>query len=171
MSPLSRFVFPITAVVALALPLRAAEAPADDTVLRAMRDELQRATTQLKLDGTEPPYFAAFKLSDSNTAGVAASFGALTGARGPDRVIERIATVELRVGSPALDQTSFVGGGGGSGSSGARPGNGLTERATCRQSAISASLSVLPLRDRISMRPKHGERNRMPDQPGAVPSR
>ena len=122
-SPLSRFAFPLVAAVALALPLRAAEAPAptsaaapaEDTVLRAMRDELQRATSQLQLDGTEPPYFAAFRINDTVSAGVAASFGALTVARAPDRVIERTATVELRVGSPLLDQTSFIGSGGGSG--------------------------------------------------------
>ena len=42
----------------------------------------------------------------------------------------------------------------GSGSMGARPGSGLTERATWRQSAISASVSVFPRRDRISTRPE-----------------
>lgn len=113
MPPLHRLALPLAAVLFLAASARAA-APADDPVLRAMRDELARATTQLRLEGGEPPYFAAYRVEDSISSRVAASFGALV-SRDPSRPLTRRASIELRVGTPALDQTSFAGGGVGGG--------------------------------------------------------
>jgi len=81
--------------------------PAEDTVLRAMRDELARSAAQLKLEGGAPPYFVAYRVEDTAEAGVTASFGSIvTRAGGLAR--GRTAAVEVRVGSPRLDQTNFL---------------------------------------------------------------
>jgi hypothetical protein len=77
----------------------------DDVVLRAMRDELARSMQQLQLEKLEKPYFIAYRVQEEDTADVTASFGA---------VIEsvsnrnRFLAVEVRVGSPKLDNTNFL---------------------------------------------------------------
>ena len=99
----------ISAALALAaLSLTAAfAAPAQDALSRAMRDELDRTTTQLKLEKNAPPYFVAYRVQDTRTALVEASFGRIT-ARDRELAHERNAIVELRVGSPAFDQTNLL---------------------------------------------------------------
>jgi hypothetical protein len=96
-------------VIALALRSIAVQAavPAEDTLLRAMRDELARSTSQLTLESNAPPYFAAYRIEELAQANVVASFGSIVTSDGePGR--KRTASAELRVGSPQLDQTYFL---------------------------------------------------------------
>jgi hypothetical protein len=77
----------------------------DDVVLRAMRDELARSMQQLQLEKLEKPYFIAYRVQEKNTADVLASFGAVLASAS---VRHRFLTVEVRVGSPKLDNTNFL---------------------------------------------------------------
>ncbi len=77
----------------------------DDVVLRAMRDELARSMQQLQLEKLEKPYFIAYRVQEKNTADVMASFGALLSSASTRH---RFLTVEVRVGSPKLDNTNFL---------------------------------------------------------------
>ncbi len=100
--------------LSLLAPLRAAET--NDLVLQAMRDELARSTSQLQLANLDRPYFIAYRVQDSGSQGVAATFGS-TLSRSEGR--HRSFSVEVRVGSPALDNSHFQGGFGAGG--GTRP--------------------------------------------------
>jgi len=85
---------------ACTLPARAQ----DDVVMKAMRDELDRSMKQLRLENLERPYFIAYRVVDSESTSVSASFGALDSSnQGRGRRI----TVEVRVGSYQLDNTNF----------------------------------------------------------------
>ena len=89
----------------LPAPARAA-APGDaqDPVMRAMRDELARSMAQLQLENLEKPYFISYRVRDARNQSVAAQFGSALG-RGENR--SRAVTIEVRVGSPAFDNTNF----------------------------------------------------------------
>jgi PmbA/TldA metallopeptidase C-terminal domain len=77
----------------------------EDVVARAMRDELARSVAELRLEGLEKPYFLAYRVEERRIQRVAATFGS-TIALGTTR--NRSLRVEVRVGSPALDNTNFV---------------------------------------------------------------
>jgi len=77
----------------------------DDVVLGAMRDEMARSMQQLQLEKLEKPYFIAYRVQEKNTADVVASFGALLTSSSEH---QRFLTVEVRVGSPKLDNTNFI---------------------------------------------------------------
>lgn len=78
---------------------------AEDVVLRAIRDELGRSMCQLQLKNLEKPYFIAYRAEDLTLVTASADFGALLGS---NRFRMRMLTVEVRVGSPKLDNTNFV---------------------------------------------------------------
>jgi PmbA/TldA metallopeptidase C-terminal domain/PmbA/TldA metallopeptidase central domain len=108
MKPVSRLLLGSLAAAVAALSLRAATAPAaDDVVLRAMQDELARTTAQLRLGNSAPPYFAAYRVTETTESRVAATFGSVVTTQ-PVRQRQRLLAVEVRVGSPQLDQTNFV---------------------------------------------------------------
>jgi hypothetical protein len=69
-----------------------------------MRDEMARSMQQLQLEKLEKPYFLAYRVQEKNAAEVTASFGALVASTS---VRHRFLTVEVRVGSPKLDNTNF----------------------------------------------------------------
>jgi predicted Zn-dependent protease len=93
--------FLMLCVLAAACPLWAQ----DDVVVKAMRDELDRSMKQLQLENLEKPYFISFRVVDSDSVNVSASFGALnTSSQGRSRTL----TVEVRVGDYKLDNTNFV---------------------------------------------------------------
>jgi len=83
---------------------------AQDPLGRAMRDELARSMTELRLDTLPKPYFVAYRLDDVETAEAAATLGSLV--RGRDSRTRHL-RVELRVGDYEFDNTNFVGMGGG----------------------------------------------------------
>ena len=109
------------ALLALCLPARSAEsvesaesvhdagsahvAESDLVVMRAMRDELDRAMQGLALARLERPYFLAYRIDDSTMLDARARFGALTAAT-VNRT--RLLTVEVRVGDVDLDNTNFL---------------------------------------------------------------
>lgn len=75
-----------------------------DTVMRALRDELDRSMAQLQLSGLEKPYFISYRVQDYHTQTVGGQFGS-TLDRGESR--GRSVYVSVRVGSPAFDNTNF----------------------------------------------------------------
>lgn len=99
----------VTRALALFLALAAAPqpppaSPEPDPVLRALHDELARAQ-QLKMERMDRPYHVAASVNDSESFQVSASFGALV-ARGGGR--DATTSVDVRVGSPQLDNTNFA---------------------------------------------------------------
>lgn len=92
------------AAAAALLALSTARAQ-DDVPMRAMRDELARSMSQLQLQGMERPYFIAYRMDDVEGATISAVLGSLTAAQ-PRRV--RVLSVDLRVGSYALDNSNYL---------------------------------------------------------------
>jgi len=99
----------------LAAPVfsRAQQAPSSEPVLlNAMTTELHRAFTMLgrqnpvqKTDATAgqmPPYFISYTVTDSSSATIRAEFGGIVGS---SLNHFRVADVQVRVGSPKLDNT------------------------------------------------------------------
>ena len=77
----------------------------DDVPMRAMKDELARSMSQLRLERMEKPYFIAYRMNDVEAAAVSATLGSLTASQ-PARA--RVVAVELRVGDYALDNSNFL---------------------------------------------------------------
>jgi len=76
----------------------------DDTVMKAMRDEMARSMSQLTLENLQKPYYISYRVVDSETYNVGASFGALNSSgTGHSR---RLA-VDVRVGDYKLDNSGF----------------------------------------------------------------
>ena len=78
----------MAAALAMAVAVRAAaQAAPSDVIVRAMRDELERSMTQLRLDSLAKPYFIAYRIDEDESVSASARLGALT--RGADnRMIE-----------------------------------------------------------------------------------
>src|SRR5206468_8393711 len=88
---------------------------ADPVLLQVMDDELKRAMADL---GSAPPavdpkthqpgqpaprpYFLSYSVADSESVSVSAQYGAITSSNGNR---QRMADVQVRLGSPALDNT------------------------------------------------------------------
>ena len=98
-------------LMAIAAPCRTVsaaakpEATADAALVNAMEAELQRAMTSFgktASDAQPKPYFLSYAVSDSDILGIAAQFGAITASHESRR---RTADVELRIGTPAEDNT------------------------------------------------------------------
>lgn len=79
---------------------------ADDAVERAMRDEMQRSLTHLRMDGASKPYFIAYSVEEVEQLEVQASLGAIgfAGRRG-----YRYGVVDLRVGDAQFDSSRMAG--------------------------------------------------------------
>ncbi|MBU0717264.1 MAG: hypothetical protein KJ749_03370, partial [Planctomycetes bacterium] len=82
------------------------QATKDDTVLRALVDELERSKANLELEDLERPYFIEYALADGNRTSISASLGAVTG-RHTNRA--RRLRCDVRVASYKLDNTNFRG--------------------------------------------------------------
>jgi TldD protein len=72
-----------------------------------MRLELARSLTTLRAQPT-PPYFLSYDITEVRSAGVRGAFGTITGSNDGRR---RMLGVDLRVGTPAFDNTHEVAGG------------------------------------------------------------
>src|SRR5207237_10406490 len=83
---------------------------AQDPVARAMRHELARSMTELRLDTLPKPYFVAYRIDDIETIEATASLGSLLS--GSDARTRHL-RVELRVGDYDFDNSNFTGMGGG----------------------------------------------------------
>jgi hypothetical protein len=84
-------------------------APNDSVLIRAMRDELTRSISQLRLDTLPKPYFIAYRVSESDGHSAGARLGSLNGTG--EGSGSRFFQVELRVGDYAFDNTNYFGAG------------------------------------------------------------
>jgi hypothetical protein len=91
----------ILAFMAVALPVRGA----DDAVMRALRDELDRSLKQLQLEQLEKPYFISYRVQDRTSLDAAATFGALLSG---SLARARYLTVQVRVGDYQRDNSNFA---------------------------------------------------------------
>jgi predicted Zn-dependent protease len=84
---------------------------ADDTVFRAMKDELTRSMKKLQLENLPKPYFIAYRLTGTDSCIATASFGALISSACPPADAghgrSRQLAVEVRVGDYNRDNTNF----------------------------------------------------------------
>jgi hypothetical protein len=96
----------LSTVAALAAP------PQDDPILRAMRDELDRARA-LKVVSQAQPYYVEYALHDAENVTASATLGALVNS---NRLRFRLPRISVRVGDYAFDNTNFIGTGFGGGS-------------------------------------------------------
>ncbi len=109
----------VLACLASSVATTAAEIPKHATpVLAAMRAELEHSTTAFKSQ-PQPPYFLSYEITENRRVGVNSSFGALMAST---ESTTRVLDIDLRVGSPTLDNTHAIRGGGG----GAPTGSGAT---------------------------------------------
>jgi hypothetical protein len=76
----------------------------DDTLLRAMKDEIRRVSSLIRL-GLDPPYYTEYRVEDTVSHSIAASLGALVAES--DSAF-RIPSVEMRVGTANFDNTDHV---------------------------------------------------------------
>ncbi|MFZ0744285.1 MAG: metallopeptidase TldD-related protein [Terracidiphilus sp.] len=89
----------------IALPVAAAAQQESPVLLDAMTTELHRAFTSLGKQGDDkqlPPYFLSYSVSDASMVAIRAQYGALVDSSANHL---RIADVQVRLGSPALDNT------------------------------------------------------------------
>lgn len=91
-------------VAALLLLVAASTASSGDPVARALSDELARTMGELRLGDEPRPYFVSYRLDDLEITEVGASLGSLVRSA---HSRSRYLGVELRVGSPRLDNTNF----------------------------------------------------------------
>src|SRR5438045_9028372 len=86
----------------------ATSASGDDPVLSAMRAELERSKSQLKLSQMQAPYYIEYSVADSDVYSAAATFGALSY---ENRIRARLLTANVRVGDYKRDNTLMPGAG------------------------------------------------------------
>jgi TldD protein len=79
--------------------------PADETLLRAMRDELQRSKQLAVVAGQDAPYFFSYTLTDAETLRISASMGAVVSV---SRSRFRSPETDVRVGSYDFDNTGHI---------------------------------------------------------------
>jgi hypothetical protein len=79
--------------------------PADEILLRAMRDELARSKQLSVVAGGDTPYFFSYTLTDAETLRVSASMGAVVDV---SRNRFRSPATEVRVGSYDFDNTGHI---------------------------------------------------------------
>jgi predicted Zn-dependent protease len=85
-------------------PPPAASTPPSDVPMRALKDELDRNVSRLRLENMDKPYFVAYRLDDIDAVSVSATLGSLTASQ-PMRL--RMASVEVRAGDYDLDNSNF----------------------------------------------------------------
>jgi predicted Zn-dependent protease len=90
----------------LAASARAADAASSDPVLRALREEMERSKTKLKMDNVPAPYYIEYRVTEVDQFEASAVFGAL---RNQERNRARLLRAVVRVGD--YKQDSFYGSG------------------------------------------------------------
>lgn len=79
--------------------------PADETLLRAMRDELERSKQLAVVAGQDAPYFFSYTLTDAESLRISAAMGAVVTV---SRTRFRSPVTEVRVGSYDFDNTGHI---------------------------------------------------------------
>ena len=77
----------------------------DRALLRALKDEMQRSVTDLKLENQSPPYYLAYRIVDDTKIAIKASYGGLLFS---DESRSRNLYIDLRVGNYQLDNSNFL---------------------------------------------------------------
>jgi predicted Zn-dependent protease len=77
----------------------------DDVITRAMKDELDRSMTSLKIENMEPPYYLEYSIWDYREWSIEGSFGSIIQS---DEDHQRILKVGVRVGNYQLDNSGFI---------------------------------------------------------------
>jgi len=95
----------LTAFFLAAAAFSASAGAADDAVMRAMRDELERSMKQLQLEQLEKPYFISYRVQERTTLDTSATFGALLSGTVSH---SRFLAVQVRVGDYQLDNSNFM---------------------------------------------------------------
>jgi len=90
----------LISAVALTQQKSADATQTDDPVLQAMRQELDRSMSNLKLDNVAPPYYIEYRVFDVDDYAAEAAYGAL---RSAVRSHARILRVAVRVGDHKVD--------------------------------------------------------------------
>ena len=108
-----RFLLALFSVISVALLIcataasaRAADAASSDVVLRALREEMERSKTKLKMDNVPAPYYIEYRVTEVDRFEANAVFGAL---RNQEHNRARLLRVVVRVGD--YKQDSFYGSG------------------------------------------------------------
>jgi predicted Zn-dependent protease len=115
---LARVALAAMALVGLPLVARAGDTPEkptaaarvrrdDPSVQQAMKDELARSMSDLRLGDESRPYYLGYTIYDLDQGTVNATLGAVTAAHAYQG---RILRTELRVGDASFDNTNFEGG-------------------------------------------------------------
>lgn len=97
----------LSAILCVLISSAAWAGPNDDTIFRAMSDELGRSMGELVLPGFDHPYFISYTIDDYQELAITGQLGTLIDSnlrRG------RYLTVDLRVGSYNLDNSNFISG-------------------------------------------------------------
>ncbi len=95
----------MTGIAILVAVLAAAAAAQEDVVMKAMRDEMARSMTDLKLPDSPKPYFIAYRVDLVEVNPVGATLGSLLPSQ-PQK--SNMIAAEVRVGDAALDNTNFL---------------------------------------------------------------
>ena len=77
----------------------------DDTIFKAMQDEIGRNMSQLVMPGLDKPYFISYTIDDYQNLSVYGTLGTLTNTSLDHG---RYLTIDLRVGDNHLDNSNFV---------------------------------------------------------------
>jgi hypothetical protein len=105
--PLARSAPALGLLLLLAIPAAFGQATTGDTLLRAMRDELNRSRG-LKVLSLEAPYFIEYTVEDGDSFAVTASLGGLVSVQ---HSRFRIPEIKVRVGDYKFDNTDYAGSG------------------------------------------------------------
>ncbi|PIS47886.1 MAG: hypothetical protein COT17_01185 [Elusimicrobia bacterium CG08_land_8_20_14_0_20_51_18] len=77
----------------------------EDQVLKAMKDELGRTVSKLKLENLSKPYFVSYYVGDSSGYYAGASFGDLVS---ENSSVYRSGKAEVRIGEKKFDSSNFI---------------------------------------------------------------
>ncbi len=91
--------------LALCFLVAVSSSTAQDVVMKAMHDELQRSMKDLRLEELNKPYFVSYTVEETLVTETSASFGSLLS---NERDQQRWLSVEVRVGDYDLDNTNFL---------------------------------------------------------------
>src|SRR5579885_2905621 len=85
----------------------AANAPQEASpVIQALRKEMKRSLEKMRNAGAAPVYFLSYRVMENDAIEITAKYGALQDVQKPER--SRFAQIELRVGSPQLDNSHNI---------------------------------------------------------------
>jgi len=91
-------------LIGLGAAAASAERSSDDELFRAMQDEMERSSDSLAIPGMSPPYFLAYRVRDDFRQTLEARYTALVDSSAS---WDRQLAIDLRVGSPSLDNSNF----------------------------------------------------------------